>query len=382
MRLSASKFRLAVLCGYAFRPDVEAPAGRDSEYAARGRALHALVEEEPLPDGLSDSDAAVVHDWFEAWERSPWSAVEWRHEVAFAYDPATDTARELANQDGHRDYSGARHGEIVGTADLVCVDEDGAVVVADIKTGWQADAEPVERHSQLRFLALAAARALGADEARIQVLKLDAVQLAATEARLDVLDLAEVASETKALVGRILASEPAPGSHCDALYCPALAVCPATTALVREARETKPALPAFALRPPETDAEALRLRDGAAVLEEVAAEATALWRAYCDAHGGVALPDGKVLRRVEVSVEKIAPLDGEAFRALREAGLEAAVETKRTTSKEALKKFVAQRTGLKGKALDEAVETQALAPLRTLGATKTQTHPEWKAVKS
>lgn len=164
----------------------------------------------------------------------------WAAEVAFSYDPATDTARELG-RGLSRDYSGAKPGEIPGSADVVGVTDTEAVVLDWKFGGWNVP--PAADNWQLRFYALCAARAYGKPRAVVGIVKLrEDGSHWFDRAELDELDLEAVAAELRGLLERALAEEAhvakggtprtVRGPHCK--YCPALPYCPAQTALVRE----------------------------------------------------------------------------------------------------------------------------------------------------
>lgn len=376
---TASRTRLVKSCRWWVGKD--APRGEVGRAAYMGTALHALVD--PAGDSaaalaaLDEAEVEQVHEWFAAWKRSAWADVPWQHEVAVAYDVETDTARELGvgrGAYGDVDYSR----EIPGAADLIYLDAH-SLTVCDIKTGFGKGAEHVSQHSQLRLLALMAARLHMRDRVTIQVLRIDGPTLEATEHAIDATELDAIAAEVRALWAAIPGAEPQPGEHCTALWCPAVTVCPATQRVV--ALATVAPDPSWAVTEPTTPEHALWLRDGAALLEEMAEAWKARARAYADANNGIPLPDGKVWRRTDTERETIV-LDGpggaEAEDALRRAGVE--VEVKRTATKGAIEKAVAAK-GLKGKALREAVE-EILVPLRVAGATRTVTIPRYEAKKA
>lgn len=86
----------------------------------------------------------------------------WAAEVALAYSWHTYTARELGRRIGRR-YK-VCDSEIPGTLDLVGLADDDTVVVVDFKTGFHR-VTPAHENWQMRFLALAAARAWGRSRA-------------------------------------------------------------------------------------------------------------------------------------------------------------------------------------------------------------------------
>lgn len=148
-------------------------------------------------------------------------------EVAFAYNVATGTSRRIVLA-GPRDYSDRRAGEIVGTADLVST-PGGVLTIDDYKTGRRENVEPIASNMQMRFLGLAAARALGVSVVRIRLVFVSESGVETEEAILDEIDLCEVAAELSAMAGKLQGRPDAnPGSWCK--YCPVISECPATKA--------------------------------------------------------------------------------------------------------------------------------------------------------
>lgn len=165
----------------------------------------------------------------------------WAVEVAFAYNPTTDTAREL-HRGGNRDYSMVSDDEVPGTADVVGVQGD-ELVLLDVKTGRAELLKPREA-LQLLGLALAGCRAYGLTKAVIGWIRLRDGVPRYEYARLSAEDLAGWVRERVARVvdGDRLARlqwEMAPesveltvGPHCR--FCDAYARCPAQSTLARE----------------------------------------------------------------------------------------------------------------------------------------------------
>ncbi len=92
-------------------------------------------------------------------------------EVAFAYDLSSGRARELGRGlSREQAYAQLSAGEIGGTADVVALLGEDGVYVADWK-GWAWQA-PAERHFQIGFYALAAARAYRRRRAVVELIYL------------------------------------------------------------------------------------------------------------------------------------------------------------------------------------------------------------------
>ncbi len=248
--------RYALCPGSAVLPRVETI----SDDAERGRTIHAFLEA-VNKDGREKALAAVPDDLRSACEaldvtRLPTDPKRFAAEVAFALDTVTGKARELGRGIG-RKYDCAPT-EIAGTADVVALLEEDGVFVADFKSGWSRRTAAKDS-LQLRFYALAAARAYGRTRAVVQVIRVfEDGETWTDEASLDTFDLDSFAMDLAALASAIEADrklyaegvEPAlvEGSHCR--WCPAFARCPAKCALVSSAAgvEIGPLTPETAAR--------------------------------------------------------------------------------------------------------------------------------------
>lgn len=237
MKITGSRLPLASRCiGAVVLPGVhttsdaaESGTGRHTylrRVAAVGRDA-ALAE---IPEGA---------DWRETCEAIDVDAIpsgQW--ENSFAYHPETDTARVLGTD---RDYSYANTDEITGTADLITTHEGRAWVI-DFK-GPEAVDHPGD-NLQLTFYALAHARVVGCDAARVSICNIHTDgRLEWHHADLDGWDLETIASKvrmlwTRARVAREtytsggLTPDLAAGLHCR--YCPAMPMCPAQVTLAYE----------------------------------------------------------------------------------------------------------------------------------------------------
>lgn len=163
MILSGSRYHLALVCAYPFRPDVSCPERPGGEAAKIGTSTHTLVEchftgEEKTTDRELEARpiANQAIKWLSLHPRP--TAVE----VAIIYNAYTDTAREVKGA-GHRNYGTLDPGDIPTTLDLVWTSPDSDVVtVRDLKTGSRSHAH-VE---QLEIQALAASRLYGKKRAQ------------------------------------------------------------------------------------------------------------------------------------------------------------------------------------------------------------------------
>ena len=154
-------------------------------------------------------------------------------ECAFAYDCATDSARELGHVD--RRYGTLAPYELPGTMDLL-IRGEGRAVVVDYKS--YAEVEAAATNTQLATYALMVARAYGLDEVTVAIVYLVGGRRPSI-ATLGPLDLDAHAARIKRLhvdVARV--SAPVSGPHCK--YCPAFLSCPIQHALTIDVGETLP----------------------------------------------------------------------------------------------------------------------------------------------
>lgn len=233
MRLpSASQLDRAVACPASLTlPVIEQPK---SDVATRGIVLHKFMEVARTPEARATALAAIADEE----TRSIAEAIDVsvvpegaEAEVAFGWDPATDTGRRYDITDRGYPDDGLVH----GTADLVFTDGDDHVVhVWDFKTGRIAVSPDTW---QLKFLALAACRFSGATQARVSIMQLgfSGKWFQATE-EYGPWDLDEFAATLQQLPARAATASFSPGDHCR--YCPSIAYCPAQSALARSIVQT------------------------------------------------------------------------------------------------------------------------------------------------
>jgi hypothetical protein len=357
--------RLIACDGPAFLPRIDST----SDDADRGRAIHSFLETASASGrdvalGLSPESLRPALEALDL-SRLPVDGNRYAAEVAFAYDVRSGKARELGRGIGRRYECAAT--EIGGTADVVALLEDDAVFVADWKSGWSRRA-PAKENTQLRFYALAAARAYGRSRAVVQIIRI--MEDGATwtdEAAFDAFDLDAFALELTGLADRIDAVragmvEPrlAEGPQCK--WCPSFNACPAKVALLRagalappEPAELTPTIAAEAYR---------RLR----IYEAAVAKAKEILREYARTTP-IPLEDGQVYG---VRLDKTKSLDGVvAATVLREWFGEAAtagvtIEVTQAGIKRALK--AAGNRGIKLE--DVLAEIQKRGGLKTVEAPK------------
>lgn len=255
-------------------------------------AARALLAD--MPPEVAERAAAIdldgVPDGFES-------------EVAFAFDVTSGAATRL----GVKGRAYPSDGRIYGTADLVGKRDD-TVVVYDLKTG---NAPRACDSLQLAFLAVAAARVAGLDEAEVGMLLLRGDgSWYLDRHRLDALDLAAVADRLRSIVARVEAAQASvaagqvPDTHSGewCRYCPAARYCPAQSALVRTVAGYDLATITERIAA-LTDEEAGEAWVKLALVEKLAEGAK---KALTDRARltPIPLPGGKVLRECDWSAEK------------------------------------------------------------------------------
>jgi hypothetical protein len=221
--ITSSRLEIARLCPGAFALD---HVDESTPEAEAGTARHSQREAE-----INSGNVPAVLT-----ER--WPDLEWRAEVAFAYDVATGLGRELGQNIG-RGYAtaGATPFEVCGTADVVGYGR-GKLVILDWKS-FDPNVSRPGQNAQLHILALAASRAYGLTAAQVAIHhEIRGLDVAA----LDELDLDAFASEVRDITASVAkarqdhrAGTPVQfttGQHCR--YCPAFHACPKQKALVLE----------------------------------------------------------------------------------------------------------------------------------------------------
>lgn len=379
-RISGSALERILLCApSALLPQV----GVELEAGRRGTAIHEYLASVPVL-GRDVALEQVAPEYREACasidlERLPvLDSNAWAAEVAWAYDPEKDTARELGRGVGRR-YEGLREGEIPGTADVVGISGESAVVI-DWKTGRLARRGRAADSMQLRFYALAAARAYGADSATIALVHiLEDGGVWWDVAELDALDLDDVASDLRSMLTELgveqerMAAGEVPrtveGPHCT--YCPALPHCPSRTRLAAVlATGSEDAEPVLT---PETAPLVLERLEAIESVTKRVRESLELYARQQP----IPLPSGEVFGPTVLERESIDPAKGAIVlaQAFSERVAMDAIESKQTITKTRLKaalKHHASETGAKVTQL----EKQAHQALRDGGAViVTTTHP-------
>lgn len=264
-------------------------------------------------------------------------------EVAFAYDVAAGTAREIGRGIG-RNYPQLSPTEIPGTTDLLTVEPD-RVVIEDHKSGVGYHVAPARENLQLHAYALCAARVYGRTRALVRLRFID--QGGRTdEHELDALDLVEVARQLRAIWDDVMRAQWAlsqgreprvvTGDHC--WRCPALARCPAQTqlALAVSTGAAMADLPVLELTRESVATGWRKLMQ----LKKLAGEVERVYRAFAAAEP-VPLGDGRWLGPVSKRREE---LDGTiAANVLREqhGAAVAAAACEISTSKAAIERAVA-----------------------------------------
>lgn len=194
-----------------------ARAEMESEWATLGHEEHEKLSD---PDNLDEKLSALI---------PPDSMAE----VKLAYDVALRTGR-IIGQGSDRNYGTLAPFEIAGSCDWLGRVDNCAVIV-DWKTGWN-EVEPASSNAQLWFYALAAARALGCDEAIVRIVYTRIGRV--DEYTIDEIEMAGFANRMEAMFGEVARQQKKDipdtreGSWCK--YCPSKVVCPTKVGMIRQ----------------------------------------------------------------------------------------------------------------------------------------------------
>lgn len=382
IKLTYSGFERAKAC----IPSVLLPhVGSIRADSTAGTVKHRFLERVPAV-GRDAALAEVPEEFREACaviDLSPLPASkpgQYAPEVAFAYDLATDTARELGRGiDRKYREAGLRDGEIPGTLDSVGIDDD-TVLVLDFKSGWGGHVQRAAENDQLRIGALAAARAYGKSRARVAIAHIpDDGDPWLDWAELDEMDLEAVAAEVRGLVARAaeeadrmgLAETPrtVEGEHCR--WCPAFPHCPAKMTLVRQLATESPE----PFNVPELTAEtAPKMVERLLAAEEVLERVRSTLETYARQQP-VRLANGKVFGPVALPRESIDPAKGSVVLTER-FGADVAIaacETETSMTKALLKRGLRRWVDRTPGAKISHAEKAALEAMRQAGAIRVTT---------
>lgn len=354
---TASRLERAMNCAAScVLPVVERVGG---EAQTQGKAVHKFLEDVRNNGGGEEGRelalASVSDEYLPLCAAIDLAALpvnpeEFAAEVAFAWHWVTDTARELG-RGLDRDYAEALDTEFVGTADVVGVLPD-AVWVGDFKPRWSPNVTPAARNYQLKFLALAACRAYGRNEAHVELIHVGPDGAWHDRAKFDAYELDLFAGELRGLAEYVAQARAMPevatateGPWCK--FCPSFAACPAKRSLALALAQAPDNV--IQLSPETAGAAWARLKAARQVLDRVEEVLESYAR-----ETPFTTPDGVVVQAGERRMEKI---DGNAARpVLERLGIKAG---EWSVTKQAITKAAG-----KGKA-DEVFEA-----LRKAGAVK------------
>ncbi|HEY6460615.1 MAG TPA: PD-(D/E)XK nuclease family protein [Polyangiaceae bacterium] len=375
-RLSASGLARGRRCLWWARGEIALPDRPSSSEAKLGTAVHAAIAahidglpERPaafsddLDDAQVDAFDRILSRWAEWWPKAS-GGLAWKAEVPVAWNVRTGAARLLPRDAAHRDYGELDDDEIPGTVDACAVD-DGRVSVIDWKTGRQQVESPAT-NPQLAHNGAALAAVHGASEARVTYTKLGEEAIFSPEpAVLDAISFEATRDELRTMIDSIATSEPRPGPWCT--WCPAKGVCPETAVAVEQVIEAT----AIVRRVPMS----LEIRDNAHAagmltavdaVEQFVDELRRRLKAYADANGGIAMPDGTVYSRTDVTTERPDLSVEAALAVIEQEALADAVKHSITWSE------IKKRGGAEA-------EKRVRAALRKLGAVKVTTTQRYEA---
>ncbi len=243
---SASRLGRAIACPASnVLPIVEEEKG---EAAEKGTIVHRFLQR-CNEVGREEAIEEVPGDWRAACEEIdtaalPTDPTAYAAEVALAYDPFTETARELGRGLSHEAARALRQpNEFVAIVDVLAI-APAWVYVGDYKTGRNQNA--TAERAQVALAALAAARLYKREAARTEILRVrkdshwrDGDALNAIELDLFADRLRELARQISAWRATFAESKglmlpkAVEGEHCS--YCESWTYCPAKTAAIKAA---------------------------------------------------------------------------------------------------------------------------------------------------
>lgn len=312
MRPSASKAGLLADCTWWARKGATWDSST-SLSAYLGIRFHACIDEYiktgamPSFDAGEDADIEQKLQHATAWvdaKTSRLSGATIESEVAFAWDPVLDSTTRITSVG--RDYTG-HDNELCGTADVFILHGRSAYI-GDWKTGDGSTAGP-----QLEALAMMASRAYDLDEVTVEALEVDDVMGITPRCveRLYAWEFAVTARGLREALSRVETSLPTPGAHCTRRYCPALATCPATRAVLTQITPHENAVHSWGLSIESPD-HAAWLYERARAVSRAADDVTRAVRAYLPPDGAE-LSDGS---RLVAATRHVVRTDHAAVRAL------------------------------------------------------------------
>ena len=304
----------------------------DREFADAGSEYHEEIEsaiDTGDEDAIPEAVLALINEGDECIT-----------ERAFAYNVATDTARDLAAA-SHRDYSDVRPFEIPGTPDLVIRHANGRVTVVDHKSFLDGSMD------QLATYALMVSRAWGVDEIEC-VIHYKAAWKRPLRVTLGPLDLDAHAAKLKQLQLDAAKAQVNPlewvrkGDHCS--YCDCWADCPAWEGLRGQVRTGELALTVETMVSDEDGAALWEMRDQ---LKTMLSRVTSVCYARAKERP-IPLPDGNMLAYVEKQGKR--KIDGnKAYALIKERfGTQVADDSVRRTVAQSWIKEALKKHGVKG----------------------------------
>lgn len=347
MKLSASKLELLERCPAAGALPVVWEESTDAQLA--GTARHRYLQR-AREVGPAEALAEIPLDapWRGQCEAIPLEEVpEGEHELAYAYDVETDTARCLGPW-LDRAYA-TTDVEVSGTLDLQVPGAPWLVV--DFKGAGEVTA--ARDNLQLGFYALAVARVHGLDEVDVAIgyvghhggffwdrARLSAFHLEAIAERVRAVAAAVRRAAAVLAAGGI--PDLAVGLHCQ--RCPAMRMCPAHVAMVRALVAAPPSVDGLPMLSDE-DAGVAWVR--AELIEDQLKMMKASLRARAEL-SGLPLPGGERLVPVLVPRRKVVDLDGMLAILREKFGAQADALVERSFSAESIGALVRQIAPGKG----------------------------------
>lgn len=231
-------------CLYPFRGDIEVTERPSGKEARIGSITHALADAHVNKRDVSHDDVdphelatamALYHGPLRGWlDARTWEACE----IGLRYDAESDTTVRGPRR-GEPGYGDHAPMVLPGTLDLVAI-ADGALWIADLKTGKQQNAHAEQLYAQ----AVAASRFYGISKAFVGFVFARKTKCAEPAWEpLDVDRLDAEAGRLRRMLRTIPTAQPVINDAC--VYCPARETCPAHQRAPIGAEEATDAIAAF-----------------------------------------------------------------------------------------------------------------------------------------
>lgn len=227
-----SKVHLASLCSWWLRGDVSRAPYVQNAAAKRGVGAHSLIESfltgAPKPKKPLADSVRFFETWLQSRHPERLALADIRVELAMRIDFRTGEGRVDESIKG-RNYPRETDPFVVwGTTDLVVYEQGKLVEICDWKTGRTFPKAP--GNGQLLSLATALHAATPFDAITTRIVHIGDT-VTDSEAIVTSENVREWRERMVSVIAGVPTAEPAPGQHCEKMFCEQFGKCPATAHL-------------------------------------------------------------------------------------------------------------------------------------------------------